>query len=102
AENVAAHRVVDDQDHVRIEERQRVRIEAVEQRVQRESDEQADREAQPPQGEYLTTAGGIFFVWMTITSSIVPRSTAGRTVTFLKSDGPGSERRTVPMGIPFG
>ena len=33
---------------------------------------------------------------MTITSSIVPKSTSGLTAMFLKSDCPGSERVTMP------
>jgi hypothetical protein len=45
AEDVPPHRVVDHQDDVRIEERQRVRVEAVEQGVQRKGDQQSDREA---------------------------------------------------------
>src|SRR6185503_7713356 len=85
ADDVAAHRVVDDADHVRIQERERVRIEAVEQRVQREWDQQPDDVAQPPQGVYLTTSGGTLRVSITITSSMVPKSTAGFTVMVLNS-----------------
>src|ERR1044071_7396906 len=95
AEDVAAHRVVDDQDHVRIEERQRVRKEAVQQRVQRERDEQADEEAEPPHGAYLTTSCGILRVCRTMTSSIDPKSTDGLTTMFLKRSGPFSAFTTL-------
>src|SRR5579885_1898797 len=80
ADEIAAHRVVHDEDHVRIEERERVRIEAVEQRVQREREQQTDGEAEPPHGVYLRTSFGTLRVCRTITSSMLPKSIDGFTM----------------------
>src|SRR5205809_3812210 len=102
ADEIPAHRVVDDQNHVRIEERERVRIEAVEQRVERERDEQPDCEAQPPHGVYLTTSFGTLRVCSTMTSSMLPKSTDGFTEMVLNRSCPFSAFTPTPTGIPFG
>src|SRR2546428_11742748 len=102
ADQVSSHRVVDDEDQIRIEEGQRVRIETVQQRVQRQGDQQPDGDSQPSHGAYLTTSFGILRVCSTITSSMLPKSTDGLTAMFLKSSCPFSAFTTVPTGMPFG
>src|SRR5207249_10862639 len=96
SDQIPSHRVIDDQDHVRIEEGQRIGKETVKQRVQRQCDEKADAEAKPPQGVYLTTSPGILRVCRMITSSMPLKSTLGRTAMFLKSSCPFSALTIVP------
>ena len=72
------------------------------QRMKRQRDDQADGEAQPPQGEYLTTSPGILRVCSTMTPSIDAKSTVGLTVMVMKRACPFSTLVTTPTGIPFG
>src|SRR5687767_13638239 len=97
-EDVPSHRVVDDENDVGVEEGQRIREKAVEQGVKGQRDEQADRITEPSQGAYLTTSAGILRVWITITSSMLPKSTAGLIAISLKRCCPFSALTTVPTG----